>query len=134
MTIGAIIVDIIILIITIIISIAIYMNSYENGIKYAILNTIIGIIILICIIPIQLWYYNNTESGKRALKTQNSNLSGGITRVVKVYDMNGGLIKEYKGKFDVDYDNDRIIFDDEKGNRHIIYYPTGTIIIDEISR
>ena len=78
------------------------------------------------------WYYSNTESGKRAVKTQESNFNEGIKRSVHVYDMNGGLIKEYEGKFDVDYDNDRVIFDDEKGMRHIIYYPTGTIIIDEI--
>lgn len=78
------------------------------------------------------WYYNNTEAGKRAIKTQESNFDGGITREVKVYDVEGDLIQEYKGKFDIDYDDDRIIFDDEKGNRHIIYYPTGTVVIDEV--
>ena len=49
-----------------------------------------------------------------------------------MYDMNGGLIQEYSGKFDIDYDDDRIIFDDENNKRHVIYYPTGTIIIDEV--
>ena len=78
------------------------------------------------------WYYANTATGSRALKTQESNLSNGIERTVKVYDVQGDLIKEYSGKFDVDYDDDRIIFDDEEGKRHIIYYPTGTVIIDEI--
>ena len=28
-------------------------------------------------------------------------------------------------------DENRILFDDEDGKRHVIYYPTGTIIIDE---
>ena len=56
----------------------------------------------------------------------------GIQRKVTVYDMEGDIIKEYEGKFDVDYDNDRIIFDDEHGLRHIIYYPTGTVIIDDV--
>jgi uncharacterized membrane protein YwzB len=77
-------------------------------------------------------YFKYTESGKRAIKTQDSNFNGGIVREVKVYDVEGDLIQSYKGKFDVDYDNDRIIFDDENGCRHIIYYPTGTIIIDEV--
>lgn len=34
------------------------------------------------------WYSFNTESGKRAYKDQQSNLSGGIERVVRVYDVN----------------------------------------------
>ena len=78
------------------------------------------------------WYYKETESGKRAIKTQESNFDGGIIREVKVYDVEGDLIQEYKGKFDVEYDDDRILFDDENGNRHIIYYPTGTVVIDEV--
>lgn len=78
------------------------------------------------------WYYTKTESGARAIKTEQSNLNGGIRRSVKVYDATGGLIQEYEGTFDVEYDDDRILFDDENGLRHIIYYPTGTVIIDEI--
>ena len=50
--------------------------------------------------------------------------------------INGGVaekpIQKYDGEFDVTYDNDRILFDDEKGLRHIIYYPTGTVIVDEV--
>ena len=59
------------------------------------------------------WYFNSTEAGKRALKTQESNFNGGIHRTVQVYDATGGLIKTYSGTFDVDYDDDRIVFDDE---------------------
>ena len=78
------------------------------------------------------WYYSSTESGKRAVKTQRSDFHGGIKRRVECYDATGDLIKSYEGTFDVDYDDDRIIFDDERGFRHVIYYPTGTIIIDEV--
>lgn len=78
------------------------------------------------------WYYTSTASGARAVKTQQSEFSKGIERIVTVYDMEGDVIKTYEGKFDVTYDNDRILFDDEKGQRHIIYYPTGTVIIDEV--
>lgn len=81
---------------------------------------------------LMLWYYNNTASGQRAIKTQESNLNNGISRSVEVYDATGNLIKTYDGKFDIDYDDDRIIFDDEHGKRHVIYYPTGTVIIDEV--
>ena len=37
-------------------------------------------------------------------KDQQSNLSGGIDRTVSVYDVNGQLIKEYSGKFDIETD------------------------------
>lgn len=77
------------------------------------------------------WYFNYTASGKRAFKTQESNFSNGINRKIEVYDATGDLIKTYSGKFDIEYDNDRIIFDDQDGRRHIIFYPTGTITIDE---
>lgn len=97
---------------------------------------ILGIIICI-VITVGIWvagwfYCTHTEDGKRALKTQQSNFGGGIERKVTVYDIEGDIIAEYRGKFDVEYDNDRILFDDENGMRHIIYYPTGNVIIDEI--
>ena len=80
------------------------------------------------------WYYNNTESGKRAFKTQESNFEGGIKRSVIVYDAIGNKLQTYEGKFDVDFDGDeqRILFDDENGMRHVIYFKSGTIIVEEI--
>lgn len=77
------------------------------------------------------WYFNNTAAGRRAYKSQKSNFNNGIERVVRVYDVNGKLITEYDGKFDITYDNDRILFDDQNGKRHVIYYPTGTVTVDE---
>ena len=77
------------------------------------------------------WYFNNTATGIRAYKSQESNFNNGIERVVRVYDVNGKLITEYDGKFDITYDNDRILFDDQNGKRHVIYYPTGTVTVDE---
>ena len=77
------------------------------------------------------WYYGNTAAGARALKSQKSNFENGIERTVRVYDVQGEVIQEYSGRFDVSYDDNRILFDDENGKRHVIYYPTGTVIIDE---
>ena len=92
---------------------------------------VVGAFICIIIIIVMIWYFNSTATGRRAFKSQESNFSNGIERIVKVYDVNGKLITEYDGKFDITYDNDRILFDDENGKRHIIYYPTGTVTIDE---
>lgn len=93
-----------------------------------------GLALIVCVALFfgMRWYYQDTESGKRALKSQESNFNAGIERRVEVYDMEGDLIKEYEGKFDVTYDDDRILFDDEKGKRHVIYYSTGTVVIDEL--
>lgn len=79
-----------------------------------------------------IWYYTSTESGKRAVKSQDSNFHGGIEREVIVYDMEGDEIERFRGRFDVDYSDERIMFDDENGNRHVIYFKSGTVIVNEI--
>lgn len=108
----------------------IFTESYYKSTKI-VWGVAFGVATLLLLI-FMIWYYGNTESGQRAFKTQKSNFEGGIVREVKVYDVTGGIIKEYSGKFDIEYDDDRILFDDENGKRHTIYYPTGTVIIDEV--
>ncbi len=89
-------------------------------------------LVTVALCGVYIWYRNNSESGRRALRDQESNLTGGIERTVSVYDINGNLIKEYAGRFDIETDHaSYILFDDENGDRHMIYYTTGTIIIDE---
>lgn len=90
---------------------------------------------IIGVLCAQLWYYENTASGQRAFKDQESNFENGTERVVTIYDVNGEVIKQYDGRFDVETGNvdnaPYILFDDENGKRHIIYYTTGTVTIDE---
>lgn len=104
---------------------------FDSSNLKGIIAIVITFLLIIAIVVGTIWYYNNTESGKREIKDIKSNTDGGITRVVTVYDINGKEIQKYEGKFDVSYDSNRIKFDDEQGKRHIIYYTTGTIIIDE---
>lgn len=82
-----------------------------------------------------IWFLYFTEGGKRTQKTYYSEVSGGLYRIVKVYDMEGELIEVYEGKFDVDESATsgitKIKFDMD-GKRHIIYCTTGTVVIDEI--
>lgn len=99
--------------------------------KGKIAAALVGALLAIIVLLIMLWWYGSTEAGKRAFKTQKSNFEGGIEREVRVYDVDGELIQSYAGKFDVVHDENRILFDDEDGKRHVIYYPTGTVIIDE---
>ena len=91
-----------------------------------------SILAAIAISALLLFRLYGTEEGRRSIKDFESNVGGGIERIVKVYDMEGDLIASYQGRFDVAYDSSRIVFDDENGKRHIIYYTTGTVIIDEI--
>lgn len=102
------------------------------AVDHAGIGAVVSIPFVIVLLAGMLFYYNGTAAGGRAFKSQQSNFNKGIERVVKVYDVNGKLIQEYDGKFDIEYDDDRIVFDDENNKRHIIYYPTGTIIIDEV--
>ena len=91
----------------------------------------VGIALAVAILVGMLFYFNRTEPGRRAFHTQQSEWNGGLNRSVRVYDVTGELIVEYSGRFDVDYDAERIIFDDEDGLRHIIYFSVSTVIIDE---
>lgn len=80
------------------------------------------------------WHLYGTESGKRQQKSFKSEVSGGLTLTVKVYDMQGELIQEYKGKFDIEENQTdgivKVKFDCD-GKRHIVYCSTGTVVIDE---
>ncbi len=98
-------------------------------------NVVIGTIVVAIIIIASSFYLTSTEGGKRFIKDFTSDVSGGIPRHVKVYDINGELIEEYKGTFDIETTNDNyILFDDENNLRHIIYFTTGTVIIDELGQ
>ena len=83
------------------------------------------------------WYCTSTAAGQRAMKTQRSEFGDGIQRELTVYDMNGDVIEHYEGRFDVDTGSDgsaqRILFDDEEGNRHVIYPGGGIVIINEVT-
>lgn len=109
------------------ISLLISENTGE-GVGTLIIAFIIGVVLIA--VPI---IYSNTNSGKRALKDQKSDFgTNEEQREVVVYDINGNVIKKYGGKFDIETDHDKyILFDDENNKRHIIYYTTGTVIIDE---
>lgn len=94
---------------------------------------IVAILLLCLIWGGSYWYYNNTASGARAIKDQQSEFNNGIERHIVVKDYSGGVIAEYEGKMDIETDNETyVLFDDEEGKRHIIYNTTGFILIDEI--
>ena len=130
MTIGAII-GLSLLTIVVITIVAVVCYYYK---KARVISVIAGLVIVAAAWATGAWYYSGTEAGKRAIKTQQSNFGGGIERRITVYDVEGDVIAKYEGRFDIEYDDDRILFDDEEGLRHIIYYPTGNVIVDEVAK
>lgn len=100
----------------------------KSGIVFGIITSIL---IAALISGGMIWRLYGTESGKREQKSFKSNVSGGIEREVKVYDAVGNELEHFDGKFDVDFSEERIIFDDQNGKRHTIYFKTGTVIVNE---
>lgn len=112
------------------------MGMFVNEVKakYKIIALVIEAILLAAMIGGCAAYHTKTESGKRSLKTWQSETTGGIDRTVTVYDINGEEVAKYTGRFDVEESSQegvvKIKFDCN-GKRHIIYAQTGTVLIDE---
>jgi hypothetical protein len=69
-----------------------------------------------------------TVSQQREFKTLQSNWSGGLDRILVVYNLDGSVHAKYEGKIDVQYsDGGKVLFDFE-GKRYIYYnFPTEVI-------
>ena len=108
--------------------------SFEDG-KPS--KAIIGILVSIILIGFMwggtYWYFNNTASGSRALRDQQSELSNGYERTITVMEADGNVVYTYTGKIDIETDNETgyILFDDENGERHIIYKGVTQMILIE---
>ena len=104
---------------------------YEEGKHKHIIAAVITLILIVGLIILGYWYMNNTQEGRRTIRNINNNFTNSIEREVIVYDINGKVIQTFKGSFDIEYEGDRIMFDSDDG-RHIIYFKTGTIIVNDI--
>ena len=90
------------------------------------------IMMIVALLAMCLVLCSCSESCSRSCKDMSSEYNGGLHRTVKVYDIDGELVAEYTGKFDIETDHSTyILWDDEMGKRHIIYFSTFNIIIDE---
>ena len=112
---------------------AIYCFS-ETEIAWGI-STILVTIILCGVIAFGLsWWHTNTASGIRTMKDYESNMNNGLEREITITAEDGRLIFYYKGKCDIETNNDNyILFEGEDGRRRIIYYGVqDTALIEEI--
>ena len=99
--------------------------------KKSIRLLIIGLVGVVIMVGAILLYFNATAVGEQRVKAWNAQ-SVGIQREIEVFSMTGEKIAEYSGVFNIEYDDNRVeIYDAEKGERIIIYYKNGTIIVTE---
>ena len=106
-------------------------NSFRSGVP-ALLTTIL---IVVLTIFGGHWYFNNTASGARALKDEQSNLNKGLKREITITAEDGREIFHYIGKCDIETTNEYILFEDENGLRQMIYWGIqDTIIISELPK
>lgn len=74
----------------------------------------------------------NSESFKRWRKDMESEYSGGLYRVIQVVNSNGEVIKEYKGKMDIQENSgEKLVFVID-GKKYIIYNSAfNTVFVEE---
>ena len=105
------------------------LTGKEN--RFIVLSAVAFIIGFILFVAAILLYFNSTAVGEAKLKAWHAQ-SVGIERSIAVYSMDGTLIEEYHGIYNIEYDTERIeIYDTTTGERVIIYYKNGTVIVTE---
>lgn len=76
------------------------------------------------------WKENDIDDfSKMSIEPELSNES--TKQTITVYNADGNTIKQYKSCLDVEGDDYSIIFNDENGRGHEIYYSIGIVIVDE---
>ena len=93
----------------------------EFSFKGIIAAVIISIAIIAATFAGELWYFNNTASGRRAIIDQVSELGNGMDRTINVYTANGDVIASYTGKIDIEQNAGGYIKFDFDGKRYIYY-------------
>lgn len=63
---------------------------------------------------------SNCSSCERTSKNWDSNINGGLNRIVNVYDYTGNKIATYEGKIDVQQNESKVLFD-LNGKRYVYY-------------
>ena len=109
-------------------------QAAEAELKTKVIVLLIELVLMIAVVGGCAIYNTRTETGKRHIKSWESETSGGIDRTITVYDIEGEEVAKYSGRFDIEESSQegvvKIKFDCD-GKRHIIYAQTGTVLIDE---
>jgi hypothetical protein len=71
-------------------------------------------------------------SWNRMTKNIGSDMNNGLPRRIRVYNVDGKVIFDQKGKFDIDYKDHDVQYIDQQNRKHNIYIGSGTVIVDEL--
>ncbi|MCC4440103.1 hypothetical protein [Limosilactobacillus reuteri] len=100
--------------------------------RISVITVLIVIIVLLCG-GCSHWYFNSTASGGRVRKDFKSEFNNGIPRDIKVYNADGKVIMEEKGKFDIKHSSRSLQYVDQNNRKHNIYFgDNSTVTVDEL--
>lgn len=100
--------------------------------RISVIIVLIVIIVLLCS-SCSHWYFNSTASGGRVRKDVKSEFNNGIPRDIKVYNADGKVIMEEKGKFDIKHPSRSLQYVDQSNRKHNIYFgDNSTVTVDEL--
>lgn len=105
----------------------------SNTKKRILVVTSVIVVILALLGGCSHWYFNKTASGGRISKDFKSEMNNGIPREIKVYNADGKIIMEEKGKFDIKHSNRSLQYVDQNNRKHNIYFgDNSTVTVDEL--
>lgn len=78
-------------------------------------------IVVFALLIVSLFAFSGCASCNRSLKSCNSNISGGLYRIVNVYSLDGKLLATYEGKIDIDDNANGSVMFDLNGKRYVYY-------------
>lgn len=86
------------------------------------------IIVLCLVVPLA-----GCASWSRFSKDTSSEFSNGLKRDIKVYNSNGKIIFEDRGKFDIKHSSRSLQYIDQRNMKHNIYFGDNTTVtVDEL--
>ena len=94
-------------------------------------SVLIFIIVVALMIGILIFAFSSANF-QRTLKSWKSNYTGGLYRIVSVYDYNGNLLREYGPAMIDTSESENERFFDYNGNRIIIH--NAIVIVEEVNK
>lgn len=95
-------------------------------------SSVLIVIIVVALVVSMLIFTFSGANFQRTLKSWRSNYTGGLYRIVSVYDYNGNLLREYgPAMIDISESENETFFD-YNGNRVVIH--NAIVIVEEVNR
>ena len=77
--------------------------------------------IIAVLVSILALFMMSCASCEREVKSCQSDISGGLNRIVRVYSLDGNLIASYEGLIDIDDNQNGSVMFDMNGKRYVYY-------------